>query len=203
MRKYCASALVALAMGAFFTPSSATAQGGQPFLSQQMLVGFTFCPRGWSQTHNQILPINSWQSLYSLLGTTYGGDGRTTFALPALRSRVNIGVGTSTTGTSFTWGARSGQETVTLLTSNMAGHNHAPQFKASSVDVNFAAPQGGPLGSNPSPVFYGANTGTVVPMAPNMVVPSSIGSSTPFDIRMPYETIITCIAMEGIFPSRN
>src|SRR5210317_1732307 len=98
----------------------------EPFLAEVKIVGFDFPPRGWATCDGQILPINQNQSLYSLLGTTYGGDGRTTFALPDLRGRTPIHVGNSSTAGSsnHSLGHRSGQESVTLNTAEMPAHGH-------------------------------------------------------------------------------
>src|SRR5210317_1900602 len=94
----------------------------EPFLAEVRIVGFNFAPRGWAYCDGQILPINQNQSLYSLLGTTYGGDGRTSFALPDLRGRTPIHVGTG-----FNQGSRSGQEGVALSTSQIPAHDHTLQ----------------------------------------------------------------------------
>ncbi len=105
----------------------------EPFLAEIRIVGFNFAPRGWAFCDGQILPINQNQSLYSLLGTTYGGDGRTTFALPDLRSRVPIHTGGSN-GTSHTLGSKAGQETHTLTVSEIPQHTHSIQASSDGSD---------------------------------------------------------------------
>ena len=104
----------------------------EPFIAEIRIVGFNFAPRGWAFCDGQILPINQNQSLYSLLGTTYGGDGRTSFALPDLRSRTPVH-----RGNGHQLGQKGGAETVTLTAAEIAAHTHAA--KASSTDGNGAA----------------------------------------------------------------
>ena len=105
----------------------------EPFLAEIRIVGFNFAPRGWAFCDGQILPINQNQSLYSLLGTTYGGDGRTSFALPDLRGRTPIHVGSSN-GYSHLLGQKSGEDTHTLAISEMPGHDHALQATSANGD---------------------------------------------------------------------
>ena len=97
----------------------------EPFLAEVRIVGFNFAPRGWAFCDGQILPINQNQSLYSLLGTTYGGDGRTSFALPDLRGRTPIHVGRSNGGGDHRLGSKSGEETHTLSAAGMPQHTHS------------------------------------------------------------------------------
>src|SRR5210317_2084181 len=105
----------------------------EPFLAEVRIVGFNFAPRGWAYCDGQILPINQNQSLYSLLGTTYGGDGRTTFALPDLRGRTPIH-----RGDGHSLAQKSGAETVTLTAAEIAAHSHT--VKASSTPADTAVP---------------------------------------------------------------
>ena len=97
----------------------------EPFLAEVRIMAFNFAPRGWAFCDGQILPINQNQSLYSLLGTTYGGDGRTSFALPDLRGRTPIHVGRSNGGADHLLGSKSGEETHTLSAAEMPQHDHA------------------------------------------------------------------------------
>ena len=112
----------------------------EPFLAEVRIVGFNFAPRGWAFCDGQILPINQNQSLYSLLGTTYGGDGRTSFALPDLRSRTPIHVGRSNGGVDHRLGQKGGEETLPLSANEIASHTHA--MKATDATANLGTPVG-------------------------------------------------------------
>jgi microcystin-dependent protein len=163
----------------------------EPFIGEIQIFGFQFAPRGWALCNGQLLPINQNQALFSLLGTTYGGDGRTTFALPDLQGRVPLGVGAG-----YTQGERAGEESHTLITSEMPAHTHMPLASLAAA-------------STPSPAdATWANTGAAnyasspnTQMAGNAVVP--VGGSQPHENRSPYLTVNFCIALVGIFPSRS
>ena len=152
----------------------------EPFLAEVRMVGFNFAPRGWAFCDGQILPINQNQSLYSLLGTTYGGDGRTSFALPDLRGRTPIHVGDNGSGTHFSEGQKSGEETHTLSVNEMPQHRHVLQATNQEPDAPFSAPATFGSGSV-------ANT----------------GGSQAHNNMQPYLAVNFCIALQGLFPSRN
>src|SRR5262249_11757094 len=116
------SALILL--GCLLVPLGARA-GNEPFLGELMLTGYNFCPQGWAAANGQLLPINQNQALFSLLGTYFGGNGQTTFALPDLRGRTAIGVGQGPGLTDRVVGEQGGAETVTLSTAEMPAHTHA------------------------------------------------------------------------------
>ena len=164
----------------------------EPFLAEIKIIGFNFAPRGWAYCDGQILPINQNQSLYSLLGTTYGGDGRTTFALPDLRSRTPIHKGDG-----FALGQKSGEETVTLAVAQMPNHNHFAV--ASTMDANQRSPDGTILAK--SPMLYAEPTSGVTELRSGTVV--NTGGSQPHNNMQPYQTLGFCIALQGLFPSRN
>jgi microcystin-dependent protein len=162
-------------------------------------VGFNFAPRGWAFCDGQILPINQNQSLYSLLGTTYGGDGRTSFALPDLRGRTPIHVGRSNGGQHHTLGQKSGEETHTLSANEMPQHRHLQM--ASNDTANQQLPTGhvparstatDPMWVNPSPLTAMSN---------DMV--TNVGGSQAHENMQPYIAVNFCIALQGLFPSRN
>ncbi|MDX1449674.1 MAG: tail fiber protein [Acidimicrobiia bacterium] len=168
----------------------------EPFLAEIRMVGFNFAPRGWAFCDGQILPINQNQSLYSLLGTTYGGDGRTSFALPDLRGRVPIHVGRSNGGEAHTLGQRSGEETHTLSANEMPQHRHAAQ--AANVNANSNDPTGHVLAR----VLNGyASPGTTVSLRPGTV--TNVGGGQAHNNMQPFLTVNFCIALQGLFPSRN
>lgn len=174
----------------------------EPFLGQIMLVPYNFAPRGWAFCNGQILPIAQNTALFSLLGTTYGGNGQTTFALPDLRGRTAISSGQGPGLSSYDLGQAAGTENETLTINQMPAHNHL--LTASGDD----AAAGSPLGNVPA-VLSGSINGYIPPasntapgpMGANMV--SLTGGSQPFSIIQPYLTLNYCIALEGIFPSRN
>lgn len=164
----------------------------EPFLAEIRMVGFNFAPRGWAFCDGQILPINQNQSLYSLLGTTYGGDGRTSFALPDLRGRTPIH-----TGEGHQLGQKSGAETVTLTAAEIAPHTHA--FKASSsagIDRNSTAQ-----------ILAGADTyrdpeaGTTTALRSGTI--TNAGGGQAHNNMQPYTALNFTIALQGLFPSRN
>lgn len=169
----------------------------EPFLAEVRIVGFNFAPRGWAFCDGQILPINQNQSLYSLLGTTYGGDGRTSFALPDLRGRTPIHVGRSNGGQHHTLGQKSGEETHTLATNEMPQHTHTG-VKASSQVPNRENPGFWPLQTGPRPYASGNLSGTM-----NSGNVGYVGGSQAHNNMQPYLALNFCIALQGLFPSRN
>lgn len=169
----------------------------EPFLAEVRIVGFNFAPRGWAFCDGQILPINQNQSLYSLLGTIYGGDGRTTFALPDLRGRTPIHVGAS-----FQQGQRGGEETHTLSVAEMPQHTH--QAKASADLGSSASPQNNLWAQVTSTVgnLY-ADPGQSAPTDALNNPIANAGGGQPHDNLQPYLALNFCIALQGLFPSRN
>lgn len=177
----------------------------EPFLAEVRIVGFNFAPRGWAFCDGQILPINQNQSLYSLLGTTYGGDGRTSFALPDLRGRVPIHTGLSNGGADYREGQKSGEETHSLADNEMPTHNH--QVQATNTP---ASGGGGPVGSNNpgGKVLAGIDINGYKGASNNLVnlnqiTITNVGGSQAHNNMMPYLTVNFCIALQGLFPSRN
>ena len=173
----------------------------EPFLAEIKIVGFDFAPRGWAFCDGQILPINQNQSLYSLLGTTYGGDGRTSFALPDLRGRTPIHVGSSN-GVSHPLGQKTGEETHTLSTHEIPQHEH--EARATSATVTSTDPEGKLLavtsGGPFSIIPYGDRTS---PQALHGSTVANGGGGQGHNNMQPYLTLSYCIALQGLFPSRN
>lgn len=174
----------------------------EPFIGQIQPMSFNFAPKGWAECDGQLLPINQYTALFSLLGTTYGGNGQVTFGLPDLRSRVPVHFGTSQTGERFTLGEMAGLETVTLIITELPLHNHS--FLGSSADATVAMPadgvalaKGAPAGAND---YYGPLS---PPQTLNPAAITSTGSTEAHDNMQPYLTLNWCIATAGIFPSRN
>ncbi len=188
-----------LGLFTFATPKTAAAQS-DPFIGTIAMFGFNFCPRGWTGAEGQLLAISQNTALFSLYGTTYGGDGRTTFALPDLRGRNPIGDGTGPGLPQFRLGQRGGAVQTTLSVQNMPSHNHPVNATNSIADktgpgTDFLAADvvGG------DPIYHNGPANRV--MDPEMI--GNTGGSQPFSIQDPYLTIKFCVALQGIFPSRN
>ena len=162
-----------------------------PFIGQILIFSFNFAPKGWAMCNGQLLPINQNQALFSILGTTYGGDGRTTFGLPDLRGRVPVYVGQG-----ITLGEKGGEEAVTLNISQMPAHNHIAN------GTSGAATTGDPTNNNwaTSSINIYSNTPNTS-MSPACL--SNVGGSQPHENRSPFLVINICIALVGIFPSQN
>jgi microcystin-dependent protein len=174
----------------------------EPFIGQLMCVGFNFAPRGWVFCNGQLLSIAQNTALFSLLGTTYGGDGITTFAVPDLRGRAPIGMGSGPGLSTYQQGEMTGTETTTLLTTNMPVHNHTIMANNGTGTTNspegaIAAGYGTTLPPEGPYTTGSANT----TMATNAVGPS--GGSQPFSILNPLIAMNWIIATEGIYPSRS
>jgi microcystin-dependent protein len=169
----------------------------EPFLGMIAIYGFNFAPRGWAMCSGQILPIAQNTALFSLLGTTYGGNGQTTFALPDLRGRVPIHFGQGPGLSSYDLGQSAGTETVTLTVQEIPSHTH--QVNASDGDASSNKPDGALLCQGNQ---YNQAPPPLTAMSANMIPPSG-GGNQPHPNLQPYLALNFCIALEGIFPSRN
>jgi microcystin-dependent protein len=163
----------------------------EPFLSEIKIMSFNFAPKTWAMCNGQLLPINQNQPLFALLGTTYGGNGQTTFALPDLRGRVPIHIGQG-----HTLGERAGQSAHTITMSEMAQHLHFAMGSGNNGDT--VIPAGGVLGGAAG--LYGGPT-NLTTLLPESV--TNVGGSQPHENRQPYLALTFCIALVGIFPSQN
>lgn len=164
-----------------------------PFMAEIKIISWNFPPKGWAFCNGALIQINQNQALFSLLGTTYGGDGRVTFGLPDLRSRVPIGQGPQFS----TLGQRGGEEFHTVIQAEMPAHPHFVQ--ANSQAGNKAVPTGNFL-ANVSTQAYGSVT-NLTTLHPSTV--SNTGGSQPHENRQPYLVLNFIIALQGIFPSQN
>ncbi len=162
-----------------------------PFIAEIKIMSFNFPPKGWALCNGQLLPINQNQALFSLLGTTYGGDGRTTFALPNLQGRVPFHVGNG-----HTLGERGGEEAHTLNLSEIPPHTHSPV--GSSNVANAAAPTGNLWASFTSGAYSAASNTSLNPASI-----TNTGGSQAHNNLSPFLVLNFCIALQGIFPSRN
>ena len=176
-----------------------------PFLAQIIMFGGNFAPRGWALCDGQLLPINQYQALFSLLGTTYGGDGRTTFALPELRGRAPVHSGQGPGLTDRRLGSKGGTETNTLVTANMPSHNHNPQLRAESAAGSSGNPTNNLLGvvTTGADIYAPPVPAAEVNMSGDGIVSSNVGNSTAVNNMMPYQAVNYIIALQGTFPSRN
>jgi microcystin-dependent protein len=168
------------------------------YLSEIRIFAFNYAPRGWALCNGQLLPINQNQALFSLLGTTYGGNGQTTFALPDLRSRVPFHEGNG-----LTLGERAGQEVHTLTLNEMPTHIHTltgnNAVVGNSANASVVSPIGSYWANNGKSIFSSSPPNSA--MSPQTV--SSVGGSQAHENRQPYLVLNFCIALQGIFPSQN
>ena len=180
----------------------------EPFIGQIMLFAGNFAPRGWATCDGQILSIAQNTALFSILGTTYGGNGQTTFALPDLRGRAAIHQGQGPGLSQYSMGEVGGAETVTLIAPQMPAHNHTATLTvnaaASPLSASDDPTNAVPAGASGQNVYAGAPDGSTkmnAGMATAVINPA--GGSQPHENRHPYLCMTYCIALEGIFPSRG
>jgi microcystin-dependent protein len=177
----------------------------EPFIGQISLFGFNFAPRGWAHCNGQILQISQNTALFSLLGTTYGGDGRTTFGLPDLRGRVPIHPGQGTGLSNYAWGQRGGAENIPLNVQQMPAHNHV----ATTTIHGFSGP-----GNDRSPEDHAwaeSDDRDYTDQAPDVDLGSASAQTTiqatgggqAHENRQPYLALYFGIALQGVYPSRN
>lgn len=173
----------------------------EPFIGQIQPFGFNFAPRGWALCDGQLLPIAQNTALFSLLGTTFGGDGRTTFALPDLRGRSIVHVGSGPGLDHISWGERGGNYQTTITVPHMPAHNHSAAIKASTTASDEDAPANTmALGSGQEIYTPGALTQD---LRAGTVDVGNTGGGQPMNIRNPFLGIYVSIAMVGVFPSRS
>lgn len=167
----------------------------EPFLGEVRLMSFNFAPKGWAFCNGQLLPINQNQALFSLLGTTYGGDGRVNFALPDLRGRTPIHVGSG-----HTLGERGGEQAHTLSISELPAHFHVLNGTNTQSNTSVVG-TGNVLAKSAPSEFFTGDTSNLAAMAPASV--TNVGGSQAHLNMQPFLTISFCIALQGIFPSPN
>jgi microcystin-dependent protein len=176
------------------TPQKETYLMSEPFLSEIKIVSFNFPPKGWALCNGQFLPINQNQALFALLGTTYGGNGQTTFALPNLRGQVPIHMGNG-----HTLGEKAGSTSVTVNIQQLPTHLHPLNATTTTATTN--APSTSVVLATSSATTLYKSPNALETMASNAV--TSVGGSQPHNNMMPYLVLNFIIALQGIFPSQN
>jgi microcystin-dependent protein len=165
----------------------------EPFLAEIRIMSFAFPPKGWALCNGQLLPINQNQALFALLGTTYGGDGRVTFALPDLRARTPIHVGGG-----HPIGERAGEQAHALSAAELPSHTHVA--RAAGAKATTPVPNGNMLATSKGSNVYAAPS-SLTPLSAATV--ADVGGSQAHPNVQPFVTLSFCIALQGIFPSRN
>jgi microcystin-dependent protein len=168
-----------------------------PFIGQVNSVGFNFAPRGWTLCDGQLLSITSNTALFSLLGTTFGGDGRSTFGLPDLRGRSIVGVGTGAGLTPISSGERGGSTSITITTAHMPSHTHS--LRGSNNEANATSPANALLAVD----VEGYVSGKTANLSMQADAIQNTGGGQPLTIRNPFLGLYMCIALQGTYPSRN
>lgn len=170
------------------------------FVGEIRAFAFDFVPSGWAKCEGQLLQISQYSALFSLIGTAYGGDGRTTFGLPDLRGRVAISQGSGLGLTNRNIGTKGGEEVVALNTLEMPSHTHAALINVNSATGNQTSPTNHFFASDPREKQYSSTVSNKTMNASSVTVQSQ-GGSQPHQNMQPYLTVNYCIALTGIFPS--
>lgn len=169
-------------------------------MAQIIMFGGNFAPRGWAFCEGQLLPIASYNALFSLLGTTYGGDGRTTFGLPDLRGRTPIHKGTGPGLPAISLGQKGGSATTTLQVANIPAHGHTAQLGVSTAAGEDDSPSGNVLAQAGSEIYGSTVNGQ---MAADSIKVDQTGGSQSFSNMQPFLGVSYIIALEGVYPSRS
>ena len=172
-----------------------------PFIAEVRIFAFNFAPQGWAFCNGQILPISQNTALFSLLGTLYGGNGRTTFALPNLQGCAPVQAGQGPGLSSYDLGQSGGSETVALISSEVPGHGHAVQVNTSPSTVQSPGANLVLGASQPLPAYQTNTSQNLTPMA--NVALAEAGGGQAHDNMQPYLTLNFCIALQGVFPPRS
>jgi microcystin-dependent protein len=170
-----------------------------PFIGEIRMFGGSFAPAGWAFCNGQTLPISEYDALFTLIGTTYGGDGQETFALPDLQGRIPIHAGQGMGLSNRTLGEKSGSETVTLTVNQTPVHNHG--FQASTDFSDTASPQGRVVSQSTIVSLYRESEPSS-PMSPNAIVAGG-GGNQPHDNTQPFQCVSFIISLYGIYPTQT
>lgn len=188
-------------------PHQAAAQAS-PYIGQIQWFGYNFCPKNWAPAQGQLLPIAQNTALFSILGTTYGGDGRSTFGLPDLSGRMTIAAGAAPGLSNYALGQKSGVTTTTLSLPQMPAHSHSgtltATLRAVATNGNSADPTGRVLAAGQRVYHAPPTTVTMHPSSVQATATlSPVGGGQSFDDRQPYLGMIACVALVGTFPPRS
>ncbi|GLB50762.1 phage tail protein [Neptunitalea lumnitzerae] len=183
------------------------------YLGMVKLFAGNYAPLNWSFCNGALLEISKYQALFSVIGNFYGGDGRTTFALPDLRSRVPVGMGASPGHINYELGQLGGNETTYLTTSNLPAHTHNAHLMISNENANLRTPDASGVsslavngelnGREFAPFLNYINESPNTPLNSTSVVNGSTGGNAPFDIRQPYVALNYIICIDGLYPPRS
>ena len=202
MRMKMIMAAAMLAGGIAMTAETADAQ--EKYIAEVFLFGGNFCPRGSVKADGQLMAISQYSAVFSLVGTMYGGDGRTTFGIPDLRGRAPVSAGTGPGMNTYPLGAKYGNETTTLNVLNLPSHSHTGHVVAGTTAPDQPSPTGHALADYTTP---GANAytsaGPAEAMAAGTVQTDNTGGGQSFSIQGPRLTMQYCFVMEGLYPSRS
>ncbi len=185
-----------LALGTLALPQTAQAD---PFLGEVVCGGWNFCPSGWGECNGQLLPISENSALFTLLGTTFGGDGQSTLGLPNVQGRTMLGTGQGAGLSSRILGETGGQETVTLTANQIPAHSHG--LAANGGVEKSASPVSKILGVSPASAKMYSSQASNVQLKSDAL--SNVGGSQPHANLQPYLAVKCCIALQGIFPSQQ
>ena len=201
-QKYALGAAMVAGLGMLAAPPAAA--GPDPFIGEVSIYPYNFCPRGWAPADGQLLPIADNTALFSLYGTMYGGDGRTTFGLPDLRGRVAVGTGAGPGLTERRHGETFGAESTTLGVANLPAHSHAAMVMASpGAPDTMAAAGAAPADFTADGIEAYSSAEPSAPMAAGSVVVGETGGGQPVATTPPSLALQYCVALQGIYPSRN
>ncbi len=173
----------------------------EPFLGEIRCFGFNFAPRGWGKCNGQLLPIPQNSALFSLLGTQYGGDGRTTFGIPDLQGRVAMHMGDGAGLSNYRIGQKGGTESVTLTTRQIPSHTHQGKIRGTTSIGSSGSPAGRALGGSREHIYADASPTT--DLAANTISVEAAGGSAAHTNVQPFLVVNWCIALVGVFPSRS
>lgn len=176
----------------------------EPFIGEIVMFGGNFAPRGWALCNGQLLQIAQYNALFAVLGTTYGGDGRTTFGLPDLRGRMAVHAGQGPGLPDIRLGEKAGAVSTTLDISNLPVHDHDHQLRGSTAVADTSSPGGAVPAVNYLQRYGIYQTGAPdTDMSADAISPAPVGAGQAFNNMPPYQAVNFIIALEGVFPSRN
>lgn len=194
---------LALAAGFYTTATPASAQEG--YMGEIRMVGYSFCPRDWANANGQLLAIADNQALFSLYGSAFGGDGRTTFGLPDLRGRQPIHTGAGPGVTNYPVGRMGGTETNTLTVQNLASHTHqaTSTLRGSTSTADSGDPTDRALGTQNRSIYVAGGPGVDMEAGSVITTVANTGTGQPVNNRDPFMTVRFCVLLEGAYPPRN